>query len=112
MHNNQSQDTIYTIFILRETIQEKHHNFLKDRMSTNGNSKTQRQKDDLQQLFSLSPMRYSWVSVCVLNREAHSLFILVSDLTITYQGRLLYESLITLVPLNYGEFPPLIYKEG
>ena len=44
------------------------------------------------------------VSDCVKNREAHSLFILVSDLTITYQGQILYESLITLEPQNCGDF--------
>ena len=42
--------------------------------------------------------------VCVWDRESHSLFILVSNLTITYQGRHLYESLITLVPLKCGDF--------
>ena len=44
--------------------------------------------------------------VCVTNRESHSLFILVFDLTITYQGRLHYEILITLVPLNCGDYFP------
>ena len=83
-------------FILGETIKEKPHNFLRDRMSINGSSKTKRQKYDVQQLFSLSYPSFSLthvlklsVSDYVLNREAHSLFILVSDLTITYQSRLL-----------------------
>ena len=48
MHNNQSQETIDTKIILEETIKEKPHNFLIDRMSTNGSSKTQGQKYDLQ----------------------------------------------------------------
>ena len=69
--NHKRQET--QRFILEETIKEKSRNFLRDRMSTNGNIKNQRQKDDLQQLFSLSleqdsslsPMRYIWVSVCL-----------------------------------------------
>ena len=56
--------------------------------------------------FSLTYALQLSVSDCVINREAHSLFILVSDLTITYQGRLLQESLITLVPHNCWDFTP------
>ena len=47
MHNNQSKETIDINIFLEETIMEKTHNFLTDRMSTNGSNKTQRQKDDL-----------------------------------------------------------------
>ena len=61
-------------FIIEETIKEKPHNFLRDRMSTNGSSKTQRYKYDLQYLFSLSPMRYSWVSVCDKQRGSLSIY--------------------------------------
>ena len=52
--------------------------------------------------FSLTYALYLGESVS--NREAHSLFILVSNLTIAYQVRVHYESLITLVPLNSGDF--------
>ena len=41
-------------------------------------------KDDLQKLFSLTHVPQ--LSECVTNREAHSLFKLILDLTITYQG--------------------------
>ena len=54
MHNNQSQETIDIQIILRETIKEKLSNFLRDRMSTNGSSKTQIQKDGLQLVISLT----------------------------------------------------------
>ena len=71
-------------------------------------------KDDLHQLFSLSLISSSSlthalklsVSDCVINREAHSLFILVFNLTLNHQGQLLYESLITLVPHICGDFSP------
>ena len=49
-------------------------------------------KDDLQKLFSLTCATTSslthvpQLSECVTNREAHSLFKLILDLTITYQG--------------------------
>ena len=56
--------------------------------------------------FSLTHVLQLSVSDCMINREDKSLFILVSDLKINYQGRLLYESLITLVPFNCGDFPP------
>ena len=56
--------------------------------------------------FSLSYVLQLNVSECMINREAHSLFILIPDLTITYQGRLLQESLITLGPHNCRDFNP------
>ena len=43
-------------------------------MSTNGSSKTQRQKYDLQQFLSLSPMQYRWVSVCLKYRVSLSIY--------------------------------------
>ena len=66
-------------------------------MNTSRKSKTQKHKDDLRQLISLTCASTSSLThapqlsecVCVSNREAHSLFILVFDLTITYQGRIL-----------------------
>ena len=42
--------------------------------------------------FSLTHAVQQSVSDYVINREAHSLFILVSDLTITYQGTSLGDS--------------------
>ena len=56
--------------------------------------------------FSLTHALQLSVSDCVINREDHSLFILVSDLTISYQGRILYEGLITLVPTTMGTLTP------
>ena len=93
----------------------KPRNFLRYRINTK--SKTQNSKMIYRQQWSLSLLSQSYsfslsyalqlsVSECVINREAHSLFILVSDLTLTHQGRLLQESLITLVPHNCGDFSP------
>ena len=67
----------------------KPHNFLKDRINTK--SKTQKHKDDLPTaVVSLSLIQATsalthapqWVSVCVINREAHSLFIFFHSLNV------------------------------
>ena len=44
--------------------------------------------------------------VCVTNRESHSLFIIFFHLTFTLPSGPHQESLITLIPLNYGDYCP------
>ena len=77
---------------LRETIKDKPHNFLRDRISTK--SKTRKHKDDLHSFcLSLSHLRELLLShscapvsecVYVINRESHSLFILFHSLYFHY----------------------------
>ena len=93
MHNNKTKRKETQKIFLGETIKEKTQNFLRDRMSTNGSSKTQRKKRWSPQLFSLSLSLSltweslsslthvpQWVSVCMINKEAHSLFIFFRSL--------------------------------
>ena len=121
MHSNQSQETIE---------RRKTHKFLRDRMSTNGSSKTRKHKDDLRQLISLTCASTSSLThmpqlsdcVCVEMRRASLLFIFFRSLDFqsnkstsldNYLPRLtsLGESNNPSTPRLRGLFP-LINKEG
>ena len=65
MHNNNHKRQETTIFPLGNHKGEIPATSSEIEWAPNRKSKTQEYKDGIQQLFSLSLMRYCWVSVCI-----------------------------------------------
>ena len=103
MHSNKTQaqqsntrDNECNVFPQGNHKWRKPCNFLRDRINTK--SKTWKHKDDLPTaIVSLSnPSFFSlthvpqWVSVCVINREAHSLFIFFRSLNVHFNHYIIW----------------------